>query len=340
MKIVQLMAGDEEGGLENHFVELSNGLAKIQGLSVVAIGHPKYRERFSSQVKYHCLDLSQSRNNPVTLVKLIKLLRREKALVIHAQANKAAAMLNTVKHWVPGIKVATIHNQKKSIGMFSNMQGVVGVSKGVVANLTHANLKVIYNGMEAYSGKLLSRAELAKNYQLDADKPITIAIGRLVPTKAFDNLINAWDKTLGQLIIFGDGPEKARLELLIQQRELQPFIILAGFYSGVRSILQAADLLVFSSHREGYSYAMAEALLAELPVLSTRVAGAEETLPEEQLVPVDNVAALSAALKRCLSDLDLTRRRMQPVFLWAQKTLTVDNMVAETHKFYQQLLDA
>ncbi|MDF1644355.1 MAG: glycosyltransferase [Pseudomonadales bacterium] len=338
MKVIQVMAGDEEGGLENHFVELSNGLAKL-GVDVVAIGHEKYADRFDDVVQYHCLDLSKSRRNPLTLFKLATVIRHENADIIHAQANKAVAMLASISGLVDGLKIATIHNQKRSRAMFNNMDAVIGVSKGVVANLKHPKLHVVYNGMEPFHGEYLTRADLATNFNLDSSLPISIAVGRLVPTKAFDNLINAWNTDFGQLVIFGDGPEKEKLADLIEQRNLEGRIKLAGFYQGVRSVLKAVDLLVFSSHREGYSYALAEALLAQLPVVSTRVAGAEETLPEPHLVPVNNILELSNTLKVCLSDLQQTKQRMESVFTWAQKTLTVANMVSQTHQVYLQTIE-
>ena len=337
MKVLQIMAGDGNGGLENHFAELSNGLAKLDGVELTAIGHPKYADRFSTAVNYLSLDLSQSRKNPILLYKLLNTIKEQKPDIVHAQANKAASMLATVKSYVPGIKVATLHNQKSSLGMYSSMDAVIGVSSDVLTNVQHPQTRIIYNGMVPFTGEQLSREQLAQKFRLDINRPITIAVGRLVPTKAFDNLVNAWDSQFGQLVIFGEGPERETLEKAIRARSMEQDIRLAGFYRGIRGLMSSVDLMVFSSHREGYSYAMAEGLLARLPVLSTKVAGAIETLPEEHLIEINNVPALNLALKNCLADMATTRQRMEPVFDWAKQTLSIDNMVMETYRFYSEL---
>ena len=59
MHICMVMAGDEEGGLEKHVVELANGLAQA-GQKVTLIAHEKYAERVSG-VEFKALDLSKSR---------------------------------------------------------------------------------------------------------------------------------------------------------------------------------------------------------------------------------------------------------------------------------------
>lgn len=337
MKVCQIMAGDEEGGLENHFVELSNGLLEHAD-TVVAVGHAKYRDRFAPGVKFIGLDLSGGRRNPLLLARLALILRREAPDIVHAQANKAVEMLARIRAFVPGYHVGTIHNRKKSTGMFSHMGTVIGVSKGVVANLHHPDLRVVYNGMKAYQGKALGKAELAGRFGLDPDVPITLSVGRLVPTKAFDNLLNAWQPEQGQLIIVGDGPERASLEQLIVQRGLEGRAVLAGFCSDVRGMMSGADLLVFASHREGFSYALAEALLCRLPVLSTRVPGAEEVLPEQHLVPINDVPALRSALTAVIADLPTTVQAQDDLFAWAAQVLTVEHMVADTAGIYRSVL--
>jgi len=65
MRICQILAGDEEGGLEKHFEELCNKIAQTEEVHVIA--HEKYRERFASNVVFHALDLSRGRKNLVIL---------------------------------------------------------------------------------------------------------------------------------------------------------------------------------------------------------------------------------------------------------------------------------
>jgi len=337
MKVCQVMAGDGDGGLESHFVELSNGLASA-GCRVVAIGHAKYQNRFVPAVKFVALDLTGSRRNPFLLLHLARILRQEVPDIVHAQANKAVAMLASLRSVVPGAFIGTIHNRKRSFRGFNRMRAVIGVSEGVVSSLDHSHLRVIYNGMKPYIGPEYDHVSLARQFDLNPELPISLSVGRLVRTKAFDNLIAAWKRNHGQLIIVGEGPERTALEGMIRQRNVGDLVKLAGFRSDVRGMMSGADLLIFASHREGFSYAMAEALMSGLPVLSTRVPGAEEVLPSKYIVECDDVGALSGRLTLICSDFHEARSDQTELFRWAKKTLTVENMVSETFNVYREVL--
>ncbi|RCW66541.1 glycosyltransferase involved in cell wall biosynthesis [Marinobacter nauticus] len=339
MKVCQIMAGDEEGGLENHFVELCNGLVSRVD-EVVVIAHEKYRTRFRPEARFLSLDLSGKRRNPWLLWRLATLLRRESPDIVHAQASKAVDMLARIRGFVPGYRIGTLHGRKKNLGMYKKMQTVIGVSKGVVEGLQHRDIRVVYNGVTPYAGKTYSRPELADLFALEPDLSLTLAVGRLAPVKAFDNLIKAWKPGFGKLLIIGDGPERASLETLFRRRGLGQHVVLAGFRQDVPAILPAADLLVFSSHREGFSYVLAEALLSRLPVLSTAVPGAMEVLPPDYLVPVNDVTALQRALERVLTDPAVARSEQASLFDWARGTLTTDRMLADTVAIYNDVLQA
>jgi glycosyltransferase involved in cell wall biosynthesis len=133
---------------------------------------------------------------------------------------------------------------------------------------------------------------------------------------------------MGHLLIAGDGPERTRLETRARGKP----VTLAGHRPDVRSFMGAADLMVFSSEREGLSYALAEALLARLPVVSTPVPGAEELLPTCHLAPIGE---LKSTIADNLADPVAARERMRGVFDWASEILTVDRMVQATRRIYE-----
>ncbi len=339
MKIIQIMAGTGNGGLENHFIDLSNGLAEL-GVEVVAIAHEKYASRISSQVKYIPLDLSKSRYNLSTLLKLATILRREKADIIHSQANKATALIATLRRFIPGITVATIHNRKKSVSMFNAIDCVIGVSNGTIKNLTHPNTHVVYNGLSPYTGATLTRQQLIEKYQLDPQLPLCIAVGRLVPAKAFEDLLSAWQNDFGQLVIFGDGPERAKLEKQITELQLAQSVTLAGHYNNLREAIPAADLLIISSRREGFCYVMVEALLAELPMVSTRVPGTEDVLPEAYLVDSGDITGLRQKIAAHAPNASALKLEMAPLFEWARNNLSLQKMVENTHAIYLETMES
>jgi len=334
MKVCQIMAGDEEGGLENHVVELSNGLIGHVD-EVVVIAHEKYRDRFRPEIRFLPLDLSGGRRNPWLLMRLAMLIRREAPDIVHAQANKAVDMLSRIRAFVPGRRIGTLHNRKKNTAMYNGMQMVIGVSRGVVEGLEHPNVHVVYNGIQPYTGDCYDKSRLASEFQLDPALPVAITVGRLVPAKGFRDLISAWPAGRGQLLIVGDGPENDHLRGLIESRSLEQQVILAGHRSDARGLMTGADLLLVSSRREGFNYTVAEALSCGLPVLSTRVPVAQEILPESYLVPVNDQQALNAVISQVLGHIDKARLDQRALFEWARDAFTIDHMVCETAGLYQ-----
>lgn len=331
------MAGDEEGGLENHVVELSNGfLDRVD--EVVVIAHEKYRERFRPAVQFIPLDLSGGRRNPWLLFRLALIIRKEAPDIIHAQANKAVDMLGRIRAFVPGYRVGTLHNSKKSMGMYAGMQAVIGVSRGVVEGLEHPNVRMVYNGIQPYTGERYDKSRLVAEYQLDPALPVAITVGRLVPAKGFGDLIRAWPAGKGQLLIVGNGPEHDHLRALINSLDLGQQVILAGYRSDARGLMTGADLLLVSSRREGFNYTVAEALSCGLPVLSTRVPVAQEILPESYLVPVNDEPALNVALSQVLNNVAKARAEQQSLFDWAREAFTIDHMVCQTIELYRELI--
>ena len=76
MRVCQIMAGNEEGGLEKHTIELSNQL-KEAGIETYVVAHPDFSKYFKN-VNFIGLDLAKGRNNIFILYKLYKIFKKEK----------------------------------------------------------------------------------------------------------------------------------------------------------------------------------------------------------------------------------------------------------------------
>lgn len=112
---------------------------------------------------------------------------------------------------------------------------------------------VIYNGITPQTIAPLSHPQ----------KPFRIyAIGRLDKIKAYDLLIQACSNLSFdfRLHIVGEGQEQNNLETLTQQLNLNDKVIFEGFQSDIASHMNRSDLVVISSHSEGFSVVMIEAL--------------------------------------------------------------------------------
>lgn len=125
----------------------------------------------------------------------------------------------------------------------------------------------------SHSEKMAQRAALGL-----PDVPIAIFTGRLAPEKRLDRLIALWPAVRqihpkACLLILGVGAEAARLE-----RAAGDGVRFLGRVERVLPYLQASDIFVLPSEREGLSVALLEAMSAGLPVLATDVGGTPDVV--------------------------------------------------------------
>lgn len=110
-----------------------------------------------------------------------------------------------------------------------------------------------------------------------SSEKIVLAVGRLSWEKGFDQLIKAFScfvKAGGgcgyQLVILGDGKQKAELQMIIDELDLVGHVHLQGQIDDPVPFYAQASFLALPSHYEGVSNVMLEALANGLPVLATR----------------------------------------------------------------------
>ncbi|WP_319825114.1 glycosyltransferase family 4 protein [Thalassovita sp.] len=137
-------------------------------------------------------------------------------------------------------------------------------------------------------------------------------VGRLAAVKGLPVLFQAMQGLVQDipgfhLTLIGDGPERAALQAMARDMGLAGNVDFVGYKSQeeVAQALTQHDLLILPSFAEGVPVVLMEAMAAELPVVTTRIAGVPELVQEGisgHLVPPGDVEALQAALTSVMSD--------------------------------------
>lgn len=135
--------------------------------------------------------------------------------------------------------------------------------------------------------KALSELQVLNN-RIQPDRFIVGAVGRLAYPKNIIFLIEHFTQLRRiipnvQLVLIGDGPDRAYLESHIAEKKLTHDIILLGAVPQASRYLQAFNLLIVPSTYEGVPYIVLEALAAQIPVLASAVGGLPEVLPPSHL---------------------------------------------------------
>ncbi len=331
MKIAQVLASRGNGGLEKHVRELSTGLHE-HGHDITVIADPLFINSLPSEIKTIAMPSHFSRHDPRLLWMLGRALRAGQFDIIHAQANKAAALVNTLQPFFSGRRVATLHNIKRQLSAFQHFDQLITVSNQLAQPFSADKITVIYNGIEP--------PQTAIPTSNNQPQTTLLAVGRLVKAKGFDVLIKAVADLPVTLWIAGDGPDKKNLQSLIENHATAANIQLLGARQDIFQLMQQADALIISSRREGFSYVLNEALLAHCRVLATDVPVANEILPDSLIVPTGDSVALGQRLQTLLADLDAWSALMQKPYAFARQQMTLTAMTEQTLAVYQKLLKA
>lgn len=139
-----------------------------------------------------------------------------------------------------------------------------------------------------------------------------ISIGRLDPQKDHMTLISAVHALLHRhpdikLTIYGEGPERKRLEGAIKKLGLQGKVILPGLTNNVSDALRQSDLFIFPSLYEGFPNALCEAMAHGLPVIASDIPGNIDIIENGvngRLFPTGSVQALADACEQIVDDLE------------------------------------
>jgi glycosyltransferase involved in cell wall biosynthesis len=139
-------------------------------------------------------------------------------------------------------------------------------------------------------------------------------VGRLAGVKGVPILITAIERLAKlqpdlTLRLVGDGPDRPALEAEVAKRGLQDRIVFLGYRSQaeVAEELAQTDVFVLPSFAEGVPVVLMEAMAAQVPVLTTRIAGVPELVEDGvngRLVPPGDTDAFAQALDEMLSSPD------------------------------------
>ena len=110
-----------------------------------------------------------------------------------------------------------------------------------------------------------------------------VTVGRLSPEKGFLRLLDVLGtlKHEGfcfEMVFVGDGPQKQELVTLCKENKIEKEVVFVGNQSNPHKYTSKADVFICSSYSEGYSTACTEAVMLGIPVITTKVSGAEEII--------------------------------------------------------------
>ncbi len=140
---------------------------------------------------------------------------------------------------------------------------------------------------------------------------LIVGVGRFAMEKNWQLVLDAFARVRKKrelvLVLFGDGPERARLRALADQLGCSRAVRFPGFRSRkeLAAALASADLLVHGCAHETFGLSVAEAVASGLPIVVPDAGGAAEVATDcagasSEIYAAGNVEACAAAIERVL----------------------------------------
>ncbi len=155
------------------------------------------------------------------------------------------------------------------------------------------------------------RPELKAKLGIEADF-IASFVGRLMPEKALDLLIDAWSRAIptdasAALVLIGTGAEEAPLKAQAERLRRSHQIHFPGFV-GEKALIadywRISDIGLLTSDFEGLSNALLEAMASGVPMIGSEVSGNVDLIAHGRtgwLFPPRDIDRLSACLDEAFS---------------------------------------
>ncbi len=150
-----------------------------------------------------------------------------------------------------------------------------------------------------------------------SDPPLVVAVGRLVPVKRFELLVEALVALKPsypdlRAVIAGEGYERPALEAQIRQSGAESWLSLPGYLpeEALIDLYRRAWVVASTSLREGWGMTVTEAGACGTPSVASRISGHEDAVQDGLSgLLVDDVGGMVAGLDAVLGD-EVLRKRL------------------------------
>jgi glycosyltransferase involved in cell wall biosynthesis len=226
----------------------------------------------------------------------------------------------------------------------SQSDGLVAVSSGLKRRLVELGIgadrvRVLRNGVDLALFQPYDRP--AEREALGFTRPTVLAVGNLVTLKRHWLMVEALTHLPEvELVIVGEGPERARIERLARERNVPDRVHLLGQVPQDRlpEIYSAADLLLLVSTHEGWPNVLLESMACGTPVVVSPMNGIADIVGAAdagRILTEVTPSGLASAIRELLTapPSRAATRRYAEQFDWQS---TTDGQIALFHEVLER----
>jgi len=367
IRVAYIIPGLHYGGMERLLNDLTKALPPrgFEVHVVVVVGFGRFADGLREVADLHQVP-PMSKISLLYPWQLIKMLRSIAPDVVHShsgvwfRASRAAQLAGVpvLIHTEHGRPVAERVTDRLIDNLASRSTDlVIAVSETLAEVLRRRvvhdprRLRVIPNGVDVDRLRPASDASgLRRDLAIPESTPVIGSVGRLEPVKNYRLALRALSQIEEVdggppplLVLVGDGSERGLLDELARTLGIADRVRFLGWRDDVERLYGAFDIFTLTSRSEGMSVSLLEAMSAGLCPVVTDVGGNRGVLGPDLaslLVPSDDAAALAAAWRRHLLDVELRRDMGRRARARVQSEFSLARMVESHIEIYRQLTEA
>jgi len=206
-------------------------------------------------------------------------------------------------------------------------------------------IQVIYNGIQPLKADPAAITELRSELGIPTDSFVYGTVSRLDPVKNQAMMLESFARCLkdypeSYLLMVGDGPERQALEAQAESLGASGRIRFTGFINEPAQHLALMDVFLLSSHTEGTSMTLLEAMSLGTPAVVTAVGGNVEVVENDVsglVSPESDTAPFAQKMARLQQDKALRGRVSAAAMARFQSQFSAEAMIKSYLRIYQQL---
>lgn len=322
------------GGAEKVLVDVVNNLSNTKyDIEVRTVYNEGiYKTKLNKNIKYSCIIKKPTLWKKRIINNVVKYLPSEITynLFINDYYNIEISFLELLSNKIlsgsHNKKITWIHtdifehegstsyfaNKKALVNAYKKYNKLVFVSdetknKFIIETGIKDNILTIYNPLD--TNKIKELANESCEDRNDKDTFVISSVGRLNSQKGYLRLCEVANKLNKDKLdfvieILGEGEERPKIEKYITDNDLGNKVKLLGFKENPYKYVKKSDLFISCSLVEGFSLAVAEALVIGVPVISTNTSGPSNILKKgEYGLIIDNTEeSIYNCLNKILTD--------------------------------------
>ena len=367
INILHVVYSFDIGGLENGLINIINTLPDDKFFHHVCIlsSGKKCLKRLNKKVKIH--ELHKREGNDFSLpIRIASIVRKEKIDIVHSR-NWVALLESTLGCLLSGCKLVHSEHGKEIEDTFKQpfrrnlakrfcyrfAKRIVTVSNSLFDEMLNSSLCVsskllcIINGVDTEKFNYNTFDEKIRyriKYGLPEAGFIVGSVGRLAKIKNYEMMISICHELKDKncyFVIAGEGPEREKIEKDIRQRKISDKFILLGEQNQISEVLGTYDLYLNTSHYEGISNTILEAMAKGLPVVANSIGGNREIVKNNKtgyLIENGKLTQYLKEIEQLKGDRELRELLSYGAREYVQRNFSLNQMVAKYENVYRSLL--